>query len=182
MARKAKQPRGKRMNPTFFVFCEGKTEAAYVDLMRRSFRVPVEIIARVSDSNISQLYIDRCKRDRFTTLGDKTFLMFDLDVPGMLGHLKKIKDVTLLLSNPCIEYWFLLHYADFCREISTSECLSLLKTKDAEYSKGTFSAAMKKMLIEHINDASARADRKEAYANPSSTVHLLSKEIINSRN
>ena len=49
------------MNPTFFVFCEGKTEAAYVDLLRRSFRVPVEIIARVSDSNISQPYIDRCK-------------------------------------------------------------------------------------------------------------------------
>lgn len=43
------------MNPTFFVFCEGKTEAAYVDLLRRSFRVPVEIIARVSDSNISSL-------------------------------------------------------------------------------------------------------------------------------
>ncbi len=32
MARKAKQPKGKRMNPTFFVFCEGKTEAAYVDV------------------------------------------------------------------------------------------------------------------------------------------------------
>ena len=44
MARKAKQPRGKKMNPAFFVFCEGKTEAAYVDLLRRSFRVPVEII------------------------------------------------------------------------------------------------------------------------------------------
>ena len=36
------------MNPTFFVFCEGKTEAAYVDLLRRSFRMPVEIIAKVS--------------------------------------------------------------------------------------------------------------------------------------
>lgn len=55
------------MNPTFFVFCEGKTEAAYVDLLRRNFRVPVEIIARVSDSHISRPYIDRCKRDRFTT-------------------------------------------------------------------------------------------------------------------
>ena len=55
------------MNLTFFVFCEGKTEAAYVDLLRRNFRVPMEIIARVSDSNISQPYIDRCKRERFTT-------------------------------------------------------------------------------------------------------------------
>ena len=121
MARKAKQPRGKKMNPTFFVFCEGKTEAAYVDLLRRSFRVPVEIIARVSDSNISQPYIDRCKRDRFTTSEDKTFLMFDLDVPGMLERLQKIKDAVLLLSNPSIEYWFLLHYKDTNKELSSAE-------------------------------------------------------------
>lgn len=165
------------MNPTFFVFCEGKTEAAYVDLLRRNFRVPVEIIARVSDSNISQPYIDRCRRDRFTTPEDKTFLMFDLDVPGMLDRLKKIKDVTLLLSNPCIEYWFLLHYVDVNREISSSECLALMRSKDPAYSKGEFSTAMKRILIENIEDATARANGKEVYSNPSSTVHLLTKEI-----
>lgn len=181
MARKAKLPRGKKMNPTFFVFCEGKTEAAYVDLLRRNFRVPVEIIAKVSDSNISQPYIDRCKRERFTTSEDKTFLMFDLDVLGMLDHLKKIQNITLLLSNPCVEYWFLLHYTDVSREISTATCLSLLKSKDPDYSKGVFSTAMKKILIENIEYASARADKKEVYANPSSTVHLLTKEIIKNK-
>lgn len=179
MARKAKQPKGKRMNPTFFVFCEGKTEAAYVDLLRRNFRVPVEIIARVSDSNISQPYIDRCKRDRFTTPEDKTFLMFDLDVPGMLDRLKKIQDATLLLSNPCIEYWFLLHYVDVNREISSSECLALMRSKDPAYSKGEFSTAMKRILIDNIVDASVRASQKVAYNNPSSTVHFLTKEIVN---
>lgn len=177
MARKAKQPRGKHMNPTFFVFCEGKTEAAYVDLLRRNFRIPVEIIAKVSDSNISQQYIDRCRRDRFTTPADKTFLMFDLDVPGMLRHLSKIKDAILLLSNPCIEYWFLLHYNDVCREVSSGECLAMLKGIDAEYSKGLFSAAMKRILIENIKDATSRAERKNAYANPSSTVHRFINEI-----
>lgn len=181
MARKAKQPKGKRMNPTFFVFCEGKTEATYVDLLRRKFRVPVEIIARVSDSNISQPYIDRCKRDRFTTPEDKTFLMFDLDVPGMLDRLKKIQDATLLLSNPCIEYWFLLHYVDVNREISSSECLALLRSKDPAYSKGEFSTAMKRILIENIEDAAARANGKVVYANPSTTVHLLADNIINLR-
>ena len=158
-------------------FLRRETEAAYVDLLRRSFRVPVEIIARVSDSNISQPYIDRCKRERFTTSADKTFLMFDLDVPGMLSHLSKIKDAILLLSNPCIEYWFLLHYADVNREISSSECLALLRSKDPAYSKGEFSTAMKRILIENISDAAARAKGKEVYANPSSTVHLLTEEI-----
>ena len=178
MARKAKQPRGKKMNPTFFVFCEGKTEAAYVDLLRRSFRVPVEIIAKVSDSNISQPYIGRCKRDRFTTQDDKTFLMFDLDVPGILEHLRKIKDTVLLLSNPCIEYWFALHYKNTNKDLSSSECLALLRNIDADYMKGTSSTAMKKVLIDSIEDAANRSKAKEAYTNPSSTVHLLTDEII----
>lgn len=165
------------MNPTFFVFCEGKTEAAYVDLLRRSFRVPVEIIARVSDSNISQPYIDRCKRDRFTTSEDKTFLMFDLDVPGMLEHLRKIKKAVLLLSNPCIEYWFVLHYKDTSKELSSAECLAMLKGIDADYQKGVFSSGMKKVLINAIEDAGKRAKSKETYINPSSTIHLLTDEI-----
>lgn len=166
------------MNPTFFVFCEGKTEAAYVDLLRRSFRVPVEIIARVSDSNISQPYIDRCKRERFTTQDDKTFLMFDLDVPGIMEHLRKINDAVLLLSNPCIEYWFVLHYKDTNKEMSSAECLALLKGIDADYRKGTFSTVMKKVLLDAIEDAAKRAKSKEAYTNPSSTIHLLTDEII----
>ncbi len=181
MARKAKQPRGKKMNPTFFVFCEGKTEAAYVDLLRRSFRVPVEIIAKVSDSNISQPYIERCKRDRFTTQDDKTFLMFDLDVPGMLDHLKKIKDAVLLLSNPCIEYWFVLHYKDTNKELSSADCLAMLRSIDPDYAKGTFSTAMKNILIGSIKHAANRAKSKDAYTNPSSTVHLLTDEIIRSK-
>lgn len=169
------------MNPTFFVFCEGKTEAAYVDLLRRSFRVPVEIISKVSDSNISQTYIDRCKRDRFTTQDDKTFLMFDLDVPGMLEHLRKIKDAVLLLSNPCIEYWFVLHYKDTNKELSSAQCLAILRNIDTNYVKGSFSTAMKKVLINAVDDATKRARSKEAYTNPSSTIHLLSDEIIKSR-
>lgn len=182
MARKAKQPRGKRMNPIFFVFCEGMTEAAYIDFLRRNFRVPVEIIAKVSDSNISDTYIAKCKRDKFSTPADKTFLMFDIDVAGMLERLRKIKDVILLLSNPCIEYWFLLHYVDVNRELSTAECLALLKSKDAYYTKGFFSAGMQKIMVEGLENASLRAKRKEGYSNPSSSIHLLVDEILRFRN
>lgn len=173
MARKAKQPRGKKMNPTCFVFCEGKTEAAYVDLLRRSFRVPVEIIARVSDSNISQPYIDRCKRDRFTTQDDKTFLMFDLDVPGMLEHLRKIKDAILLLSNPCIENWLVLHYKDTNKELSC-----LVEKHRRGLFEGYFLHGNEKVLVDSIEDAANRARAKDSYTNPSSTAHLLTDEII----
>lgn len=178
MARKTKQSRGKVMNPTFFVFCEGKTEAAYIDVLRRHFRIPIEIVARISDSNISQPYIDRCKRERFTTSEDKTFLMFDLDVPGMLERLRKFKDATLLLSNPCVEYWFLLHYKEANTELSSAECVSRLKKLDNEYTKGKFSPSMETKLIENLPEAIKRAMKKEPYSNPSTSVYLLTNEII----
>jgi len=107
--------------------------------------------------------------------------MFDLDVPGMLEHLKKIKDAVLLLSNPCIEYWFVLHYKDTNKELSSAECLAMLRSIDPDYMKGTFSTAMKKVLIDSIKDAANRAKAKDAYTNPSSTIHLLTDEIIISK-
>ena len=108
--------------------------------------------------------------------------MCDLDVPGMLEHLSKIKDAILLLSNPCIEYWFVMHYKDTKKELSSAECLALLRSIDADYAKGTFSTTMKKVLIDSIEDAANRAKVKEAYTNPSSTVHLLTDEIIKYKN
>lgn len=107
--------------------------------------------------------------------------MFDLDVPGMLEHLKKIRDAVLLLSNPCIEYWFVLHYKDTNKELSSAECLTMLRSIDPNYMKGTFSTAMKKVLIDSIEKAANRAQSKETYTNPSSTIHLLTAEIIKSK-
>lgn len=170
------------MNPAFFVFCEGKTEATYIDFLRRNFRVPVEIITRISDSNISDAYIERCKRERFTTSADKTFLMFDLDVAGMLQHLKKIRGATLILSNPCVEYWFLLHYNDVTKELSSSECITLLKKHEEDYIKGALTISLKNVLLNNVNDAIERAHNKQAYTNPSSTINLFIEEILKFKN
>ena len=179
MARKSKQPKGKTMKPTFFVFCEGKTEATYVDLLRRNFRVPVEIITHVSNSNITQRFVDTCKRDKFTTAQDKTFLMFDLDVVGMFERLSKIKDATLLLSNPSIEYWFLLHYTDYNAEISSADVLRRLTLIDANYEKGIFSVQMRQRLLTDFERAKERAKRKVTFSNPSTTVYWLIDAIKN---
>ena len=104
--------------------------------------------------------------------------MFDLDVPGMLERLRKIKDAVLLLSNPCVEFWFLLHYKDVASELTSAECVARLKKLDAEYAKGTFSTPMKKNLNESISEADNIAVAKTPYSNPSSTVHLLTNEIL----
>lgn len=96
MGRKVRISKGKTMKPNFFVFCEGETEIAYVKFLRSLYRVPIQIIPRKSDSSISRKYIDSCMKGYVTTENDRTFLMFDLDVDGMLERLQGIRDAVLL--------------------------------------------------------------------------------------
>lgn len=72
MARNIRKSKVKRMRPIFFVFCEGETEVAYVNYLKSKYRLPVEIIPKKSDSNISCRYIENCKKSYFTTTSDKT--------------------------------------------------------------------------------------------------------------
>ena len=59
-------------------------------------------------------------KGRPTSSKDKTFLLYDIDVDGIPDKLKKIKNTTLLVSNPCIELWFLLHFKNQTANIYTS--------------------------------------------------------------
>jgi hypothetical protein len=138
MARKARVSKGKTMRPNFFVFCEGKTEIAYVELLRQSFRVPIQIIPRRSDSNISDKYIRRCKDEYVATRNDLTFVMFDLDVAGTLDRLRKLKDTILLVSNPCIEIWFLLHVENCITAIASEECVKRLTVHFKSIKRGLY--------------------------------------------
>lgn len=38
MSHKIRKSKGKQINPTFFVFCEGKTEEQYIEYLRSKFK------------------------------------------------------------------------------------------------------------------------------------------------
>lgn len=173
MGRTVRNSKGKTMRPNFFVFCEGKTEITYVKFLRSAFRVPIQVVAKKSDSNISVDFIERSKREYVQTKNDRTFLMFDLDVDGMLEHLQKIPQATLLVSNPCVELWFLLHYQILENEINSEDCIRKLLTHSPQYEKGVLTEAEKRILIENLKIAIERAKKLEEYKNPSSTVYRL---------
>ena len=99
--------------------------------------------------------------------------MFDLDVEGMLEHLQKIPHATLLVSNPCVELWFLLHYQNIENETSSEECLRKLLTHSPQYEKGTLTDSEKQVLIENMPEAVERAKKLEEYKNPSTLVYRL---------
>lgn len=161
------------MKPNFFVFCEGESEVAYISHLRSQYRVPIQIIPKKSDSNISVKYIRNCIQDYIRTENDKIFLMFDLDVDGMLNHLQSIPDAVLLVSNPCIELWYLLHFEECHAEITQNVCIKKLKKHLEHYAKGSLTLKDKQLLSERTPGATARAKALTIHTNPSTTIYRI---------
>ena len=147
------------MKPNFFVFCEGETEIAYVKFLRSLYRAPIQVIVKKGKSNISEDYIEKSKNEYVQTEQDKVFLMYDLDVDGMLEQLQKIPNAELIVSNPCVELWFLLHYQDQKSEISSDKCIKKLQKVSKEYKKGTLSEEEKDVLAKNKDLALERAKK-----------------------
>jgi hypothetical protein len=103
--------------------------------------------------------------------------MFDLDVDGILERLNKLKDTVLLVSNPCIEVWFLLHVENCKSEISSEECVKRLTSHFRKYKKGTLDDEEKAVLISNLTDAIFRAENLHEYDNPSSSIYRLIEAI-----
>lgn len=174
MAHSGRKPTGKVMVRTFFVFCEGKTEAEYVRFLMGECKSPVQVVPKPAKSNISRKSIDHAlQRCGWTPGLDRVFLMFDLDVEGMADRLDAIDDATPLLSNPCIELWFLLHAEDVRAELTSKACLDRLKSRVADYRKGRIDAKLMAVLCDGLESAVARAKSLRGRGNPSSTVYLL---------
>ena len=177
MGRKVRVSKGKQMKPNFFVFCEGETEMAYVKFLRSLYRAPIQVITKKGRSNISEEFIERSKNEYVRTGQDKVFLMYDLDVDGMLEHLQKIPNAELLVSNPCIELWFLLHYQEQKSAISSDKCVQKYRRITKGYKKGALSEDEKKALAENSGLAVERAKKLVGYRNPSTTVFKLLEEL-----
>ncbi|WKV13718.1 RloB family protein [Marivirga harenae] len=134
MARKRRQPKGKRINPTLFVFCEGETEVAYINFLKSLYRLPsIQIHAKIGGNNITSQYIKNYKNGKPTHEKDLNYLVYDLDVPDLIDRLSQIEDCELLLSNPAIELWFLLHYKNQTSQINNQKCCRELENRNRGY-------------------------------------------------
>lgn len=176
------------MRPNYFVFCEGETEVAYTEMLRSWYRVPVHIIAKKTSLNVTPALVERCKAVYVQTKSDRTYLMYDLDVEGVLERLQKVPEATLLCSNPCFELWLLLHYVAQRGAMASDACVSRLKKYVPQYRKGVLAAEMQQWLMGHVGEAVERARGLEAehvrkdgpqaaYGNPSTTVFRLTEEL-----
>jgi hypothetical protein len=174
MARRRKKPKGKKINPTLFVFCEGDTEVAYVNLLKSDYRLPsIHIHPKIRGNNITAEYIESYKQGKPTHEKDLNFLIYDMDVPELIERLNQIDGCTLLLSNPCIELWFLLHYKNQKAHIDTARCLQEMEKRNKVYKKGALNKRLMEKLLTKHPEAVKRAKALSEYDNPSSTLYKL---------
>ena len=80
MNRNKRISKPRKINPTYFVFCEGKTERSYIEYLRAKYRLPIHIDFQIAKS-ITEKHISSYKKNKANHLKDKIYLVYDLDVP-----------------------------------------------------------------------------------------------------
>ena len=170
--------KGKKINPHYWVFCEGETEEAYVIYLRTRYRIGIDIVPKIIGNKITSRILVQFKQDKTTHLKDKDFLIYDADVPETLERLKAIRSATLIASNPSIEFWFLLHYKNQTANITTKECIKELCNRNRnQYKKGIIDHELESKLAEHCPKACQRAEKLELFNNPSSNMFIFIEEL-----
>lgn len=180
MAQRRTAP-SRRMKPVFLVICEGQTEATYLEFLKRTFRSPIKIITNVVGTSITKSLLHKKVRDiRLTPYEQiKVFLMYDRDVATINQKIDEC-DCCKLLSNPCIEVWYLFHNGVVAESMSSKECIKKLKASSkvwSNYEKSHLTESQKTWLRERYSTAIEVA-KKQSDINPSSTVYILIEELI----
>jgi hypothetical protein len=174
--------KGKKINPHFWVFCEGETEEAYIRFLRSEYRLPVEIIPKIAGCDINERYIQSYKKGKPVHKKDIDFLVYDADVHEVLENLKTINDVILIASNPSIELWFLLHYKNQTSEISEDTCIRDISNRNHNsYKKGVIDEHLKVKLRDKCSDACNRSKKLTQYKNPSTNMHAFIEVLRDTR-
>lgn len=183
MAKSRRKSRGKKINPTFWVFCEGETEESYINLLKSFYRISsIQIRSKVKGNAINSKYITAYKQDKSTHDKDINYLVYDLDVAGMQAKLEQIEDCILLVSKPCIELWFLLHYKNQSSAVDSKYCYKELSNRNKKYTKGFIDEKLYEKLKIKYKEAIKRAKELPKFNNPSSTMYLFLETLEDLKN
>lgn len=182
---KKERSRGsRRMKQVILVLCEGETEECYVDMLRQKYRLPIKVISKIVGQKIKQRLIDRHKKELRINAADKIqcYLMYDADVKKVVDTIKQC-DATSLLSNPCIEIWFLAHVEKINSQIiDVNKCLQKLQMHSEwnTYIKGSLSLIQQEVLWKNRNVAKdnivSNTESGKAFSNLSVFIDELNKQ------
>lgn len=171
---------------TIVIVCEGcQTEPKYFGALRKKHRLSNVTVKIVKGSGGAQTaVVEKAKKLNNALRYDQTWCVFDCEgieqrpqFDRAISSAKK-EHFDVAVSNPCFEYWLLLHF-EFS-DAPCSECndaLRKLKRHVPEYTKSMDFDA----FIEQIDQAVENARKIENcknYPNPCTTVHTLVESVF----
>ena len=132
----------KPAKPYIVVFCEGESEQAYTDFLRKEFK-DVASIHRPKATGLFDVADSKYKKDtKYRETKDIGAWESRLKIINRLRSLRKDPNikVRLLMTTGCIEYWLMLHYEMYAPPIQTvadkTRVINRLLSKEPLYKKG----------------------------------------------
>lgn len=147
----------RRRKPYIVVFCEGESEQAYTDFLKKEFK-DVASIKRPSATGLFEEADGKFKKDKayrdYAEVTDEIWFFFDVETKDIglwdarMKIIKRLRTlrkkpgikVRLLMTTGCIEYWLMLHYEMYTPPIQTvaekQRVIEHLLSKEPNYQKG----------------------------------------------
>lgn len=147
-----------------YVFCEGESEQAYTDFLKKQFQ-DVAVIKRPSSTGLfdeaDALFKNNIKYKNSAEVTDEIWFFFDVETKDIgkwndritiIKRLRKLRKnpnirVRLLMTTGCIEYWLMLHYKMYVPPLQTvaekERVIAEIATKESTYAKGNQQAIFK---------------------------------------
>lgn len=187
----ARQRPSKKIGQKILIACEGsKTEPGYFESIRRELRLTtLQIIlvphrGKTDPRSVVDTAIEKrqeMRREKSWTQGDKAWAIFDGDehieqnYENWKGAIDRAKsqDVHLAITNPCFEFWYLIHFRDHFSQINRDRVVTLLKDHIPDYEKSIclYPRPLKDLTTQAIQRAERIAeqiqrDALDEYSNP----------------
>ena len=168
----------KSIKPLIYVFCEGESEQAYTDFLKKKFS-DVAVIKRPSATGLFEEADDRFKKDpkfrNSAEVTDEIWFFFDVETKDagkwdqrlkIMKKLRKLRKnpnirVRLLMTTGCIEYWLMLHYKMFAPPVISisdkEKMLAAVVAREPAYVKGDYTVTAR--IAEHYPTAVINAEK-----------------------
>jgi hypothetical protein len=166
--------------------CGGqRTEKDYFNGLRDAFRA-ANIVIKVHGSSGAPLAVVKKAYELFTEDSDQfdeCWAVFDVDDFDISNALKEARqrEVNVAVSNPCFEYWLLLHFCEHRSYITTKQVATKILNSLPSYDK---TGLRMRDFSDGVKDATRRARQgcpiDGPVNNPGTHVWRIAEKIIES--
>ena len=177
--------RKRKRSPVIYIICEGsETEPRYFKAFRSRF-CPIDIIPLPSTYKSADSLVQMVKgtlgdNPYYPDEGDEVWCVFDCD-DNTNAMLQKAKQAALkngykiAFSNPCFEYWYLLHYCDHKGYLENCDAVLKQLQKKGRLDKYKKSDDVYQVLLPHQSKAIENAKMRLKAVNDD-MVEVISRE------